>query len=253
VKLAAARQGQGQPLILLHGLLGSSDNLQPLAKALSANFDVFCPDLRNHGRSPHDPQAGFAAMAADIAEAMQDLGWAQAHVLGHSLGAKVAMRLALDRPSLVSKLVAADMGPKAYPQPFPEVFAALEALDLKSVKSRGEAELSLGRKIADQATRFLMLKNLGRDESGNFYWKMNVEALQSPELGEAIASAEPYTGPTLFIRGEKSDYVQDSDWPGILKLFPQARLETLKAAGHWLHAQQAAAFASLVENFLLTN
>ena len=252
MKLYSRRQGQGAPLLLYHGLFGSGDNLAPIAKLLEADFDVISPDLRNHGRSPHDKDMTFEAMAADLLELLNDLNLPKAHLLGHSLGGKAVMRLALDHPARVSKLLVADITPKAYGPLYPQVFDALETLDLKELSSRTEAEARLLVKIPDAPTRGLLLKNLGKNEADQFYWKMNLEALSKAKqnLGEEITALIPFSGPTCFLRGELSPYVQDNDLPAIKKLFPSASLATLAGAGHWLHAEQPSQFAEAVKKFL---
>jgi esterase len=252
VKLYYSRHGQGQPLLLCHGLFGSGDNLSLLSRLFEPDFDVINVDLRNHGRSPHDPNMTYAAMASDLLELLNALELPQASLLGHSLGGKAVMRLALDQPGRVSRLIVADMAPKAYDPLHAQVFEALENLDLGELSSRAQADALLTEKIADEPTRGLLLKNLGRNGDGKFIWKMNLKALSmaKKDLGLGLESARPFEGLTCFIKGELSNYVQDSDIPAIKKLFPSMSLVTLSKAGHWLHAEQPEAFAQAAKKFL---
>jgi esterase len=243
VKLHVARRGQGRPLLLLHGLFGSANNWAPLMGALEG-FELIAPDLRNHGRSPHDAEAGLAAMAGDLVELLDGLGLEGAGVLGHSLGGRVAMRLALDHPARVKRLLVADMAPRAYGPLFPEVFAALKRLDLSALRGRAEADAALAASLPDPVLRAFLLSNLMRREDGSFAWKMDLAALEGAGLGDEIKAPAPYAGPALFLRGENSNYVRPQDAPGILALFPAAEIRALPGAGHWLHVEQPAAFAA---------
>lgn len=251
MRLNFTRQGEGPPLVLLHGLFGSSNNWAPLADSLSPNFDVITPDLRNHGRSPHHHEAGIAAMSSDILEELDALKLESVRLLGHSLGGRVAMRLALDHPTRVERLLVADMAPREYPPLFPEVFAALKALELPTLKSRAEADERLQASLPDPALRAFLLSNLARAEDGSFRWKMNLEALDAAraDLRAEIKAPAPYAGPALFLRGGNSDYVRDEDFGGIKKLFPAATLQTLDGAGHWLHVDRPSNFADQVGSF----
>jgi len=251
VRLNLWRRGQGRPLVLLHGLFGSSNNWAPLAAALEPSFDVIAPDLRNHGRSPHDPDAGIAAMASDLVELFDALELRRVFLLGHSLGGRVAMRLALDHPGRVERLLVADMAPRAYGPLFPEVFEALAALDPATLQSRAEADERLRLRLADGALRAFLLSNLARDPEGAFRWRMNLPALEAAraDFRAEIKAPAPYGGPALFLRGERSDYVRDADLAGIRALFPAAELRTLQDAGHWLHVDQPLAFSSSVGQF----
>lgn len=251
MKLHFARQGSGPALVLLHGLFGSSNNWAPLAKSLAPHFDVICPDLRNHGRSPHDSDAGVEAMASDLLELMDSLALPQALLLGHSLGGRVAMRFALDHPSRVKKLLVADMAPKGYGPLFPEVFAALSKLDLGCIQTRAEADSALKASLPDDTLRAFLLTNLAREAGGAFHWKMNLPALDAAResLRAEIKAPAPYAGPALFLRGENSDYLQDSDLGQIRELFPAATMEAIGGAGHWLHVDRPLEFERSVRTF----
>jgi esterase len=252
VQLHYKSHGQGTPLILLHGLFGGSDNWHGIATRLADQFHVVVPDLRNHGQSPHSDEMNYSVMAADVAELLATLGWPSAAVLGHSMGGKAAMQLALTRPELVQKLIVADMSPRAYTPLHNEIIAALTALDVASFTSRTEIEEALAGPIPSLNLRRFLLKNLGRTADGTFEWKINLSGLARgyPNLRAAVTGPQSYTGPTLFIRGSKSEYLRATGEPSIPELFPQASITTLEGAGHWLHADNPEAFTRLVNDFL---
>jgi pimeloyl-ACP methyl ester carboxylesterase len=244
--------GTGFPLVILHGLFGSSDNWQPVAKKLGERFTVFTVDLRNHGRSPHSEEFSYAIMAEDVCDFLEQRGLSQAHVLGHSMGGKTAMEFALRHPSLVSKLVIVDMAPKAYPPVHVPLFEAMLGLDLGLFRERGEIDAALTEKIPDAKVRQFLLKNVARDETGKFRWKLNVAGIYQnySRLKEAIESNTTFDGPTLFIKGAKSDHLLAEDMPQIEKLFPKARIEKLANAGHWVHADEPAGIVRILTSFL---
>ena len=245
--------GSGFPLIVLHGLFGSSDNWQPVAKKLSTRFEVLAVDLRNHGRSPHSEEFSYAVMAEDVREFMAQRGFSRAHVLGHSLGGKVAMEFALRHPALVSKLVVVDMVPKVYPPSHVPLFEAMLALGLDSFRERGEIDKALAAKIPDTRTRMFLLKNVGRDESGKFNWKLNLPAIYRnyPKLKETIESDKTFDGPVLFVKGGKSEHILPEDEARITKLFPKAQVEELASAGHWVHADDPEGLVRVLVEYLI--
>ncbi len=252
MQLHVTEYGQGDPLILLHGLFGLSDNWHTLGKRFGEQWRVLIPDLRNHGRSPHSSVMNFDVMAGDITELMDARGVATAYVLGHSLGGKVAMKLALTQPERVQRLIVADIAPRAYLPHHLVIFQGLFGLDFKGVKTRGEADDILAQKIPSVEIRQLLLKNLQPAPEGGYRWKFNLTGLYQNYdlLIAAIKSKTAYTEATLFIRGEKSDYILDSDLPDIRKLFPKARFLTIPDAGHWVHAVAPQAFYEAVVEFL---
>jgi len=244
--------GTGRPLVILHGLFGDGDNWHGVATRLADRFRVLVPDLRNHGRSPHSAEMSYPAMAGDVAELLAAQGLTAADVLGHSLGGKVAMQLALTRPGLVRKLVVVDMSPREYPPLHLEILAALQALDVGSFTSRPEIEAVLAGAVPSQRLRRFLLKNLARNAGGTFEWRMNVTALADsyPHLLAAVTGPQPYAGPALFIRGGRSEYVQPADEPLILELFPRAEFRTIANAGHWVHTDAPEEFLRLTREFL---
>lgn len=245
--------GAGPPLLILHGLLGSLDNWMPHAQAFAAQFQVFLLDLRNHGRSPHAEEFTYDLMAADVAAFIRDQNLGPVHLIGHSMGGKVAMRFAQLHPALLGKLIVADMAPREYPPRYAEILAAMHALDLARFQLRNEVETALLAAVPDKSIRQFLLKNLGRDETGKLRWKPNVGALRANyhHIRRAIPLAPQSGGPTLFIRGGRSDYITEADVTLIRQIFPVATLETIPAAGHWGHAEAPGEFIQIATNFLL--
>lgn len=244
--------GQGEPLVLLHGLFGQSDNWFGVAPKLAEKFQVFIPDLRNHGHSPHHPEMNYPLMAADVEKFFAGRKIESARVIGHSMGGKVAMQFALNFSPRVKKLVVVDMAPRAYKRIHEPIFAALLALDLDSFQTRLQIEEALAPEIPSLNLRRFLLKNLGRNDHGKFFWKMNVRGVADNylRLGEVLAAEKPFTHPTLFIRGGLSEYVGPGDEVQIRKLFPTAEIATIAAASHWVHADAPEEFVRLVLGFL---
>ena len=252
MKLNYKTFGQGDPLIILHGLFGTLDNWQTFAKHFASHYSVYLVDQRNHGRSPHTPDMNYPAMAEDLKQFMEANWIYQSHIIGHSMGGKAAMQFALEYPDMVDKLVVVDIAPKAYTPAHQAIYDALLSVDLDQISERREADAILKPKIADRAIRQFLLKNLSRKPGQGYRWKMNLEALHRHygEILGAISSDDPYEGPTLFIRGERSDYITDADRAAIEALFPNASIETVRAAGHWVHAEQPGAMQRLISDFL---
>lgn len=252
MQLYFKQSGQGRPVFLLHGLFGASDNWHYIAQKLAEDFHVFMPDLRNHGQSPHSAAMDYPLMAGDVAELMAAQGLASAYVIGHSMGGKVAMQLALQSPERVEKLIVSDMAPRVYAPAHERIFQALLALDLAAYSSRQPMEVVLEPDIPSLVLRRFLLKNLGRDSHGKFYWKMNLQGIWEnyPRLAEPMMATEPFTKPTLFVRGGRSDYIQPGDEALIHQLFPQARMEAIPDASHWVHSDKPEEFLGLVRAFL---
>jgi esterase len=225
----------------------------PLARKLETSFELILPDLRNHGRSPHDSDASLAAMAKDVLDLMITQNLEPAFLMGHSLGGRVAMRLALDHPDSVEKLVIADMAPRQYGELFPEVFKALQELNLKNLANRTQADEMLKRDLPDSNLRAFLLSNLERNSENQFVWRMDLAALNAfrQPWGNEIKAENSYPGPSIFLRGEKSDYVRDADLAGIQALFPFAQMKSIAGAGHWLHVDQTEIVSEEVKKFLL--
>jgi pimeloyl-ACP methyl ester carboxylesterase len=244
--------GQGEPLIILHGLFGMLDNWQTLARKLGEHFTVFILDQRNHGRSPHAESHDYPAMAEDLKAFMERHFIMRSHLLGHSMGGKTVMQFALSQPDMVDKLIVVDMAPKAYPGGHQEIFEALFALKLEGEKSRIAVDKQLAERIPQHSIRQFLLKNLARDKEKGFRLRMNLpviyqdyEKILAPLQGDDI-----FDGDALFIRGADSPYVQDEDLSLIRTLFPRAKLETIAGAGHWVHAEKPRELLSQILNFL---
>ena len=243
--------GQGQPLILLHGLFGSSDNWGTVAKHFSQHYQVICVDLRNHGRSPHSASQSYTNMADDLLELCDALSLECIHLLGHSLGGKVAMQFATHHPDRVEKLIVVDMAIRAYADAHTHLIDAMMAIDLTTLQSRHEVDKTLSNSIPQAMVRQFLLMNLIKSDS-NLAWRINLAALKTnyPSLQQAVCENAHYEKPCLFIRGEHSDYVQDVDTEHIKTNFINAQFASLPT-GHWVHAELPQAFIEVVGNFLV--
>lgn len=244
--------GQGRPLIVLHGLFGSSTNWNSLSKALAAHYRVLAVDQRNHGSSPHSDELSYTLLAEDLREFMQQQSLESVYLLGHSMGGKTAMEFALRYPASVERLIVVDIAPRPYAPHHDEILEAMCSLDLSAATSRSALDAALAEGIPDAPTRQFLLTNVTRDESGGFRWKLNLPAIDQnyDQVSAGIAAGRSFDGPVLFVRGEQSDYVQAADEPQIRALFPQASIVTVPGAGHWVHADAPAEFARLVHEFL---
>lgn len=254
VKLHFSLGGEGPPVVLLHGLFGSGNNLGALARALQDRFSVYSVDLPNHGRSGWLEQASLAAMADCLGDWLVHQGLPAAQLVGHSLGGKVAMQLALARPALVTGLVVADIAPVDYPPRHDAVFAALDAVAAGQCASRQAAAELMALHVSEAEVVQFLLTSLRRDADGIYRWRFNLEGLKRGY--RAVRSAPvphaPYPGPVLFIKGGESDYIREAHRTHILRLFPRAGMKIMPGCGHWLHAQRPSLFNSLVRRFLLS-
>lgn len=251
MKLNFDQIGCGPSLIILHGLFGSASNFRTLAKQFGEHYTVYCLDLRNHGSSPHDDDVSFDAMASDIIEFMDREGIDDTVLMGHSLGGKVAMQVALNHPHRISKLIAGDIAPVEYPHHHDRIFDGLNEVTRRSPASRKEAEQILVDYVEIPEVRLFLLTNLTRAEDGSLQWRINVDGLVNGY--EHIAKkpwGTPFTGPSLFIRGALSDYVCQEYFPAIYELFPTAEITTLDGTGHWLHAEKPKEYTEIVLKFL---
>lgn len=255
MQLQFKQLGQGEPLVMLHGLFGSSDNWLGVASKLAQKFHIFLLDLRNHGASPHSDETNYSIMAEDVREFLDAQKLERVDILGHSLGGKVAMQFALDFPSRVEKLAVVDIAPRAYPPEHEKIFRALLALDLKKFQTRAQIEDALAPEIPDLVLRRFLLKNLKTPASPSspFTWKMNLSGLfkNHATIYEPIISKTPFQGPALFLRGGKSGYITEADFPKIKSLFPGAIIETIDRAAHWVHADAPEEFVRVIFLFLL--
>ena len=253
MKLHFRELGSGPPLVILHGLLGSLDNWVPVAQKLASHFQVFLLDLRNHGFSPQAEEFGYDEMAEDLCEFLNQQHLETAHVLGHSMGGKVAMRFAQLHPGRVNKLVVVDIAPRKYPARYSGLMDAMLAIDLSRFQRRDEVDTALSSAVSDTALRQFLLKNLGRNASGGLFWKPNLKSIRAnyDTVRGSFPSDIPCDRPALFIRGEKSNYIQENDLALIHQVFPAAQLETIPGAGHWVHANAPDRVVEVVTSFLL--
>jgi pimeloyl-ACP methyl ester carboxylesterase len=249
-------EGSGQPLLIIHGFLGMSDNWKTLgAQFASEGFQVHLLDLRNHGRSFHSNEFSYQAMAQDVFEYCQAQNLEKVNIIGHSMGGKTAMLFATIYPEMVTNLIVADIGPKYYPQHHQDIFAGLNAVDFSKKPSRNEVETIMSAFIPDFGTRQFLLKSLYWQEPGQLAFRFNLAVFNQKmdEIGVPLPEDSKYTKPTLFIRGENSNYILDSDFENIKNHFPNADFATIPNVGHWLHAENPQLFYELSHTFLKTN
>ncbi len=258
------RYGEGPPLIILHGLFGSSDNWITIARKLSGDFTVYLPDMRNHGLSPHSPVHDYEAMTDDIYEFSIQEGLDRFFLAGHSMGGKAAIRFALQWTGKLSGLLIADISPftpdgreKIYYNQYLSVLKAMQSVDLKEIISRTQVEKNLSKKIESARIREFILKNLKRDKENSFSWKINIASLLQnlhKITGGINVPAEDPRGtssfPVVFLKGARSEYLPETDMPFIRKIFPGAELINIPDAGHWIHADKPDAVADALRSLL---
>lgn len=227
-----------KPLVILHGLMGSLDNWQTLAKRWSEHFPVYLVDMRNHGRSPHSEVFSYDSMVEDIYEFCVDHDLREINLLGHSMGGKAAMYFALRYPNLVEKLIVADIAPKEYESGHDHIFNAMKLLPLDQIKTRQDADDIMKKHISNDGIRQFVLKNLQRENDG-YVWKLNLDAIikNYDELMKFDSKGLQFPHPTLFIKGENSNYINKDEFESFKTIFPNAALKTIEDTGHWLHAE----------------
>ncbi|MFL5764544.1 MAG: alpha/beta fold hydrolase [Bacteroidia bacterium] len=260
MKLFYRQYGEGQPLIILHGLFGQADNWNTLAKQFAAQgFDVYAVDQRNHGLSPHSEIWNYKAMSSDVLELIKDHELRNVVLLGHSMGGKTAMQFAVEHPGYLDKLIVVDIAPKYYPIHHQLVLDALHAVDFNVVKSRKEAEAILSQYIEDFGTKQFLLKNIFWTEDDEMAWRFNLDVItkeienvgkEVEVVGDAPSTDIVSEVPALFIRGEHSHYILDTDLDLIQEIFPHSILETIKGSGHWVHAEKPKEFFDCVMKFI---
>lgn len=237
--------GQGTPLLILHGFLGMSDNWKSLgAKYAENGFEVHLLDLRNHGRSFHAQDFSYELMAEDVLNYMTSKNLNKVNIIGHSMGGKTAMLFAINYPDKLERLLVADIAPKFYPAHHQDIISGLNALDFTQITSRSEADEKLAEYIPDWGTRQFLLKSLYWKTKEQLDFRFNLEVLSNAqeEIGEPLPSTNAFHGKTLFLRGSKSEYIHPDDRSDILRYFPNAAIETVDNAGHWLHAENPKQF-----------
>lgn len=266
MKLNTQILGEGKDLIILHGLYGSGDNWLTTARQLAENFRVHLPDQRNHGDSPHHEDHSYEAMVEDVVEYIGEHTVGSPIILGHSMGGKTAMWLSILHPELTSALIVADISPVSYAQVTSpsrlinqhlNIVNAMHSLDFSQVKTRQQIDQELAAYIPIEKIRQFLIKSIDRGKNGTYKWKLNINALSNylPEIMKGIDIEKHATAinpdmPVLFIKGELSEYIPDSDFEQIKKLYPQAEFETIFDSGHWIHAEKPEAFLNVVKAFL---
>lgn len=245
--------GEGQPMLILHGFLGMSDNWRTLGNEFSdAGFQVHLVDQRNHGRSPHSEIFNYTELAKDIKEYIKTHGLKNVLLIGHSMGGKTAMTAASLFPDLIEKLIVVDIAPKYYAPHHQEILKGLAAVDDATLESRGEADEVLSKYVPEQAVRMFLLKNLFWKEKNKLGLRMNLSVLakEIEELGQAMPKQYTYSKPTLFIKGERSSYISPEDHGLIEHHFPDSRIAEIPRAGHWVHAENKKGFYDEVMRFI---
>ena len=264
MKLFCRKYGSGPPLIILHGLYGSSDNWVSVAKSLSSRFTVYLPDQRNHGQSPHNPVHDYDSMKNDLYDLAGELKLQKFFLAGHSMGGKTAVNFALTWPDKLYGLLVADISPfvSEYGNPVSyahhkNILDSILSIDFKSARTREVVEKLLSRTIDSDITRGFILKNLKRESDNSFSWKLNASALLE-NLGRIMEGIEPGDNyseelsgfPVFFLKGEYSDYLPESDFPKIRRIFPAADFIIIPGSGHWIHADNPEAVRECLLRFL---
>lgn len=254
MKLHSNIIGEGAPFIILHGFMGMGDNWKTLAKKYNElGFQVHLVDQRNHGRSPHSNDFSYEYMGNDLLEYCNDNNLTDIILLGHSMGGKTAMDFACKNPDLVKKLLIADIAPKYYAPHHQIILESLAALDFNTIASRNDADETLKKYINDAGTRMFLLKNLYRKTKTTFGLRNNLKVLTEKviEIGKALENNAIFNKPTLFLRGDKSNYILDQDLELIQNHFTNVDLKTVTNASHWLHAENPAEFFEYSSTFII--
>ncbi|MCI1265624.1 MAG: alpha/beta fold hydrolase [Saprospiraceae bacterium] len=253
VSLNIKIQGNGPPILILHGLFGSLDNWQTIANAVSNEFTIYLIDLRNHGKSPHTEDFSYILMANDIMYMIQKYQLVKPFMIGHSMGGKVVLELINLYPNDIGKSIIIDIATKSYPRGHDEIFKSMLGLDLKKINKRSEAEFELSKTILDQTVRQFILKNLDRDQNQQFVWKLNLKSLfeNYNEIILEIKPSKPIINEILFIRGGRSNYILDKDQLEIKKYYPNSSFVTIAEAGHWVHADQPIRLVEIIKSYCI--
>ncbi|MFC3053076.1 alpha/beta fold hydrolase [Kordiimonas pumila] len=250
-ELAFRVKGEGEPLVMLHGLFGSGDNLGGIIRLLSAEYKTIALDLRGHGRSPHLGTLSYPQMADDVMRFMDKQGIESAYVFGHSMGGKTAMQLAISHPNRVKKLIVGDIAPVAYTPHHTQILAGMQAVAKAAPTDRKEAETLLAEYESEPEVLSFLLTNWRRVSDNTWGWRLDLEAI-CRDYDNLIAGIEggEYEGETLFLRGGRSDYIKAEHRDTILRLFPKASVKTVEGTSHWLHAEKPDLIARAIMKFL---
>ncbi|KGJ97094.1 alpha/beta fold hydrolase [Colwellia psychrerythraea] len=247
--------GTGEHIVLIHGLFGSLENLNMVAKPLSNSYCVTSVDVRNHGDSFHAGAMEYPVLAQDIINLLDHLNINSCLLLGHSMGGKIAIQVALQQPERIKKLLVADIAPVNYPPHHLDIIKGLQAIDLSKIKKRKDADEQLAPYVDNIGVRQFLLRNLALKSSGEFVFKCSLIDIslcypQIMKANELTANTAPYNGPTLFIKGGNSDYIVPENRETIVKLLPSSKIKIIQGAGHWLHAEKTLAFNKIVLGFI---
>ena len=242
----------GAPLVIMHGVFGSSDNWLTVSKQMALSRTLYLLDLRNHGRSPHSEVFTYEAMGSDLSEFLDDQNLPQVHLLGHSMGGKAAMLFAAAHPERLKSLVVVDISPRPYPAHHGHILEALTSLNLAETGTRNQADAHLSTLIPEPDVRAFLLKNLYRDENNRFAWRINLPVIDRDieNIGIGLPPHTKISLPALFIKGAGSKYITPSDELEIHRLFSNVNIVSIPGAGHWVQAEQPQAFAEAVNAFL---
>lgn len=252
VDLHYKQLGSGPSLIILHGIFGSGDNWQTIANAIQQHFTVYLLDLRNHSRSPHTEVFDLDSMADDVLHFMNQHHITSTHLLGHSMGGKVALRVLDKASSRINRTIIVDIAPRAYRAGHHEIFEAMFALQLDQMNNRNDAENAIKKYIPDFGTRQFILKNLHRNVDGKFEWKLNLDSIYRNyhHILSDVVPLDTIHHEILFIKGDRSDYIAEADIYLIKKHYPNAMIQTIAQAGHWVHADNSSAMIESISNYL---
>lgn len=247
--------GAGEHLVLIHGLFGSLENLNMVAKSLSDSYCVTSVDVRNHGSSFHESSMEYPELAQDIINLLDHLSIETCLLLGHSMGGKIAIQVAIEQPQRIKKLLIADIAPVSYPPHHLEIIKGLQTIDLSKVMKRKDADVQLAPFVDNLGVRQFLLRNLALNSQGKFTFKCSLSNIslcypQIMKANELTANQAPYNGPTLFIKGGQSDYILPDHRKAIVALLPNSKAKIIQGAGHWLHAEKTLAFNKIVVNFI---
>jgi esterase len=247
--------GTGPHIVLIHGLFGSLENLNMVAKPLSQDYCVTSVDVRNHGNSFHANTMEYTELAQDIINLLDHLNIETCLLLGHSMGGKIAIQVALEQPERITKLLVADIAPVSYPAHHLRIIEGLQAIDLSHVVTRKDADTQLTPFVDNIGVRQFLLRNLALDTQGKFAFKCSLDdiALCYPQImkaNELLAGQTPYFGQTLFIKGGNSDYILPEYKEAIIALLPNSKAKIIQGTGHWLHAEKTVAFNRIVAEFI---
>jgi esterase len=253
MKLFFRKTGEGQPILILHGVFGSSDNWFSISKMIAEKgYAVYALDARNHGQSPRSEAFSYDLMADDLNEFIEDNSLEKPIIIGHSMGGKTVMHFAMKYPTKFSKLIIVDIAPKFYPSHHGHIIQGLNSIDLENLKNRNEAEAQLSKFVSNVGERQFLLKNLYRTEDGKLDWRINLPVLSKEiyQIGGDFTDAKEISAPVLFLRGGESGYIYDEDIPAIKKIFTNVIVETIEGAGHWVQAEKPNEFVVAVVDFI---